>query len=307
MSVTDRLLGAPPVAAGGRWASRGRLRVLAMHGVHDVDAFDRQLDWLTARFVPVDQVRVLEWFRGGRELPDRALWMTFDDGDRTTLVYAAAALERHGVPATAFVCPALIEHGSAPWWEIVQRATEGSRTIRLGDREFSGAPAVTALKSVPDAIRRDLVEELALEVDPSASAPVTVDDLQRWRERGGEIGNHTWDHPCLDQCDAQEQVDQIDRAQRWLDEHALWDHRVFAYPNGDRTDHAEQHLDDAGYEVVALFDHHLVSAAPGPLRVSRLRLDAGAAAERTAAVTSGLHSGLFSLRSRIAARPSERG
>lgn len=272
--------------------------MLAMHGVDDLAGFDRQLDWLTVRFVPVDQGRVLEWYRDGRELPDRALWVTFDDGDRTTLVDAAAVLERHGVPATAFVCPALIESGCAPWWEIVQRATAGSRTIRLGGRELSGTPAVTALKSVPDLVRREILEELTSEVDPSASAAVTVDDLQRWRDRGGEIGNHTWDHPCLDQCGPEEQIDQIDRAQRWLDDHGLWDRRVFAYPNGDRTSEAEQHLTACGYELVALFDHHLVRGAAGPLRMSRLRLDAGAPTERTAAVTSGLHSGLFGLRSR---------
>jgi peptidoglycan/xylan/chitin deacetylase (PgdA/CDA1 family) len=111
----------------------------------------------------------------------------------------------------------------------------------------------------------------------------------------GDIGNHTWDHPCLDRCDPTTQVDQIDRATEWLDHNDLWDRRVFAYPNGDRTDVAERHLADQRYSLVALFDHHLTTRRSGPLRVSRLRLDAAAGATRTASVTSGAHSGLFAV------------
>lgn len=271
-----------------------------MHGVEDVEAFDRQLTDLLRWFVPVDATRVLEWYRGDRDLPDRAVWLTFDDGERSTVVDAATVLERRGVPATVFVCPGLVETGRAPWWEVVQRADAAGIDIELDGTTLRGPAAVRALKRVPDDARRRTVAELADVVGDDARQPVTVEDLHRWRETGGDVGNHTWDHPCLDRCEPTEQAAQIDRAADWLDTHGLWERRSFAYPNGDRTDEAERHLAMRGYQLVALFDHHLVSQQRGPLRISRLRLDAAAGPTRTAAVTSGAHSGLFALRGGIA-------
>ncbi len=268
-----------------------------MHDVDDLAAFDRLLDLVTRRFVPVGLDEVLACYRDRRPLPDRAVWLTFDDGDRSTIVDAAPVLRRHGVRATAFVCPGLIENETAPWWDVVLRASGAGRVVEIDGRELRGQAAVTALKHRPDEERRRIVAALAEHVGWSADHPVSVEDLERWRDLGGDIGNHTWDHPCLDRCDPQAQFDQIDRAADWLDERGLWDHRVFAYPNGDRTEDAERHLADRGYELVALFDHHLTARRPDPLRVSRLRLDATASAPRVAAVTSGVHSGLFSLRS----------
>ena len=302
MSKADRVLSTPPIPAAARWVTRHRLRVLALHDVADLPAFEHQLRQLLEWFVPVDSARVLEWYRADRALPDRALWVTFDDGDPTTIIDAAPVLERLGVPATAFVCPGLVESGRAPWWEVVLRATARGRPVELDGVRLRGQPAVTALKRVPDHERRGVVAALADEVGDLAERPVEVEDLQRWRDAGCDLGNHTWDHPCLDRCSSQEQLDQIDAAGSWLDHHSLWDRRLFAYPNGDRTGFAEVHLMRSGYDLVALFDHHLADLDKGPVRVSRLRLDAAAPATRTAAVCSGAHSGLFGLRNRLGRR-----
>jgi peptidoglycan/xylan/chitin deacetylase (PgdA/CDA1 family) len=272
-----------------------------MHDVSDLAAFERQLTVLADWFTPVSTERVVRWFRGDCGLPTRAAWFTFDDGEPSTVIDAAPILQRLAIPATVFVCPGLIDGARAPWWEVVLRATEAGRAVELGGSALQGQPAVTALKTVADDQRRQVVEELADAVGADSARPVTIQDLERWREMGCDIGNHTWDHPCLDRCDPAEQTDQIDRSADWLDRHGLWDRRLFAYPNGDRTDHAEAHLIGSGYELVALFDHHLVSHRAGPYRVSRLRLDAAAAPERTAAVSSGAHSGLFSARARVRA------
>ena len=270
-----------------------------MHEVSDLAAFERQVVAVLDRFVAVDAARIDQWYRGERELPERAVWFTFDDGEHSTVVDAAPVLHRHGVRATVFVCPGLVDDGRAPWWEVVRRAGAAGHAVELGGRRLHGQPAVTALKAVPDQVRREVLAGLVHEVGDHADQPVTVDDLVRWRELGGDIGNHTWDHPCLDRCDPATQVEQIDRATEWLDRNDLWDRRVFAYPNGDRTEVAEQHLADQHFELVALFDHHLAARRRGPLKVSRLRLDAAAPAVRTAAVTSGAHSGLFAAQQRV--------
>lgn len=297
MSRADRLLGSLPVAAAGRLATRRMLRVLAMHGVEDLGAFATMLDRLVRVFTPVGSTEVLDWFHGARDLPRNAIWLTFDDGDRTTIVDAAPVLARRNVSATAFICPGLVEQGLRPWWEVVLSAGAQGHAVDVGGRRLHGQDAVRALKSVADEQRRSSVLQLAEAVGIEDENPVTAADLHRWREYGGEIGNHTWDHPCLDKCTAAEQESQIDRAAAWLDDTRLWDRRLFAYPNGDRTDHAEAHLRRSGYDLVALFDHHL-SNGRDPLRVSRLRIDSNADPARAMAVTSGWHSALMAARDR---------
>ena len=131
MSRSDRILASPPVAGGGRWASRHRLRVLAMHGVDDAERFDRQVQELLRWFRPVSSEQVLQWYRGDGELPDRALWMTFDDGERSTLTVGAEVLARHGVPATVFVCPAFVGTEERPWWETVTAAVAAGGRVEL--------------------------------------------------------------------------------------------------------------------------------------------------------------------------------
>lgn len=301
MSRTDRLLGSAPVASLGRFATRRRLRILAMHDVSDVSAFERMLDGLLDVFQPVDSTRVLDWLSDSRDLPANALWLTFDDGDRSTIVDAAPVLERRGVSATAFVCPGLIEDRRLPWWRLVLEATRSGHPVSIDGHEVAGQDAVRALKVVPDEERRERLGHLAERFPAEDPDPVTVEDLRSWRESGGEIGNHTWDHPCLDRCGPGSQIDQIDRATAWLDRHHLWDRRLFAYPNGDRTEHAEDHLRRSGFDLVALFDHRL-SSRSDPMRLSRLRLDSNAPVTRAMAITSGWHSAIMSQRDSLLVR-----
>ncbi len=297
-SRTDRLIARRHVAAAGRRATRGRPRVLAMHGVADPAAFDRQVTELLEWFRPVTADQVAAWYHHGSGLPDRAVWFTFDDGARSTIVEGATVLARHGVSATAFICPAFIEGALRPWWDVVADAVTAGEVVEVAGEPHHDLTAVTALKHVPDQHRREVVGSLAARFHEPGDDVVTVEDLRRWRDLGGDLGNHTWDHPCLDRCTVEEQSHQIDRAAAWLDEQQLWDRRRFAYPNGDRTDVAEAHLRSNRYELVALFDHALADRRRGPMRLSRLRIDAAAGTVRTAAVTSAWHSGLFALRRR---------
>jgi peptidoglycan/xylan/chitin deacetylase (PgdA/CDA1 family) len=298
----DRLLGHPALTTLAMRATAGRLRVLGMHTVPDLDAFERQLVALTERYQPVGLPEVVEWLDGRRELPRPSMWLTFDDGERSAVVDAAEVLARHQVPATMFVCTGFVDGVELPWWEIVESAVAAGSTVRLGDDEYRDHRAVTALKQVPDHVRREIVAGLPV-TDEVASAPrITLADLRRWRDLGGHLGNHTWDHPCLDQCSPDEQRRQIDAGAAWLDEHELWDVRAFAYPNGNWSSAADEHVRSSDHRLALLFDHHLPTTSPDRYELSRLSLDSWVSVERALAIASGLHSGLFRVRRRIPAR-----
>ena len=293
--LTTRLLGAPPVGAAWRRLRPG-LRILAYHGVPDSARFAEHLELIASTYAPVSGKQVMAARRGDAVLPDRALWVTFDDGDPSVVAHATDALTQRRIPATLFVCPGLIVNKRAPWWEIVLEAGRRSHGAAIDGRNLVGTSLVTALKSVPDFQRRDICAEIEQAAGPLPIEALSLDELGRWQQAGLEIGNHTWDHPCLDRCTPEEQTQQIRRAHDWLDEHFQPEVPLFAYPNGDQTDHAEGVLRTLGYDGGLLFDHRVNSPAQAldPSReLSRLRIDASGALPRTRAIISGVHADLF--------------
>lgn len=122
--------------------------------------------------------------------------------------------------------------------------------------------------------------------------------LSSWIDAGLEVGNHTWDHPCLPRCAPEEQRAQIVRSHQWLAELLGEPCRLFAYPNGDGGDSAREVLRELD-QLVLGFDHHLVARQPDPLAISRLRLDSDAPMHRVRAIASGSHSALFEARAQL--------
>jgi peptidoglycan/xylan/chitin deacetylase (PgdA/CDA1 family) len=293
-SVVD-LLGTRPVSSISRRILGNRLRVLAYHDVPDPEAFDRQLRVLTSDYTPVNGATVVRHLKGETELPADAIWVTFDDGWADVVELGLPLLLEHGVPASMFVCPGLVGTGRTHWWEAVSQACELGWA--LPDVEFSNV--VSHLKSVPDRSRREAVEGaeafLAAHAVPLGQDPASLEQLMRWCESGMELGNHTWDHPCLDCCSPDEQRRQILDADAWLERFgAFATVRLFAYPNGDWTQDADDALREGAYDVCLLFDHRISPAQDlDPRRISRLRVDSSAPTRRWRAIASGGHSLMY--------------
>ncbi len=277
--LVTALTGASPVTWGALHLSSSRLKVVAFHDVADQESFARQLHWIVRSTQVVNAQAVVASLYGGPSLPRRAVWLTFDDGDRTVVENGLPVLVDLGLPATLFACPGLIAGSSPFWWAVADAAQRG------------GLPASssTNLKRVRDAERRAVMADLVAFEAHAASRSIDEAALDRWLAAGMTVGNHTWDHPCLDQCTGDEQEQQIVLAHEWLCSKLGRHPGLFAYPNGDRTETAQYVLSRLEYRVACLFDHRLCRAEPDPLNLSRLSLTAGADDRRTRAVVSGAH------------------
>jgi peptidoglycan/xylan/chitin deacetylase (PgdA/CDA1 family) len=287
------------IAAATTSATKRRLRVLAYHSIDEPDAFARQVTHLRHQYEPVSARAVIAAMHGTTTLPDRAVWVTFDDGFPSVVEHGLPALSDAGVPATMFVCPGLIDAGSPNWWDVVDTATTHGLGSSITNLPTSAAP-VTHLKTLPDLERRRIVDALAGELaERGISVPqrqLTIGELTRWEAAGNDLGNHSWDHPCLDRCEPAEQRRQVTDADAWLRRRRPDGPRIFAYPNGNATPTVEAVLGELGYDLALLFDHRLASTTGHPYRVSRLRVSSSASDARFAAILSGAHSAGYRLK-----------
>lgn len=296
--VMTRVLGTRGIAGLARLFPG--LRVLAYHGVPDVEAFHRQMAYLARNFAVVEAVDVLAASRSERALPPRAVWVTFDDGHPDVVANGMPVLEEFRIAATLFVCPSVIGTDTPYWWQIVEAAATASIPAALVPGQRHVGPS---LKLLPDDERRAAVEALrAALVERGVTVTarqLTFSELDRWCAAGHTVGSHTWDHPCLDRCDPAAQASQIERADHALAAY-LTSARLFAYPNGNWAPQAEEALRRLDYDVAVVFDHRLAHPSRNPLRMSRLRVDSDASLPRFRAIVSGAHS----LGYRVRRRPS---
>ena len=297
---TERFLGSPAIAGPIGVLTARRLRALAYHRVPDPFAFRDQLELLARSWNVVDLSQVVNWVSGSGDIPPRSVWITFDDGDASVVKAGMEELDRVGAPATLFVCPGFVANRTHPWWRTVEHALASGGRLEFEGTSWTDRGLITRLKNLQDSQRRAFVERCRLEFGVPDDVTLGIEDLDAWMSSGHTLANHTWDHPCLDQCDAAEQRRQIDDGNDWLETHSLVNRRVFAYPNGNRSDSAEHILRDGEYELCALFDHRLATRSAGALRLSRLRVDSDAPMDRFRAILSGAHSGLFNVRQRAA-------
>lgn len=286
------------LAVVGGLAPRG-LRVLAYHDVPDGDSLHDQISWVRTHFRVVTLDEALDGLWQGGDLTDAVL-VTFDDGDPSVLVEGRPVLEALDVRAVMFICPGMVDTGEPFWWQVVHAAADAR--VELDGRVVDHSE-VARLKLLPDDERRKTVSRLrSLMEDPLAtSAPVgaqiTSGDLRSWVAAGHAVGNHTWDHPMLDTCDPSTQERQILTAHEWLETQGLMDTPVFAYPNGNRTEYADDLLRQLGYRGAMLFDHR-IERARDSWHISRLRVNVGDTSDEFISRVSGVHPFLHSLTGR---------
>lgn len=175
---------------------------------------------LTDLCTPISGARFRAISTGAAMAPPRAVLVTFDDGYASVLTRALPVLERYGLPAVVFACPAPIERRERFWFDAVA--------------ERHGAAAVEGLKTMSYSRWLEAAEAAAMPVTPGdPHAPLTVSELQHLAAHPLiEIGAHTMTHPLLARAPLDVQLREMSESrstlQAWLG-HAP---AMFAYPNG---------------------------------------------------------------------------
>jgi peptidoglycan/xylan/chitin deacetylase (PgdA/CDA1 family) len=250
-------------------------RVLPLPGRRDSDPslnsatpveFDRQMSHLAKHYRPVSAGDVLEALATQRDLPDRAVIVTFDDAYRDFADVAWPIMRRYRVPATLFVPTAFPDQPERGfWWDqlycTLARATVaalhvpalGSLSLRtVEERRESTRTVQRYMKSIPHSEVAPAADRIHRQLGAGPLLPPDVlgwDELRALARDGVTLAAHTRTHPALDQLPIEEARAEIEGSREDMRREIGSTLPIFAYPFGAHSDAVVDAVKQAGFQA----------------------------------------------------------
>jgi peptidoglycan/xylan/chitin deacetylase (PgdA/CDA1 family) len=257
--------------------------------------FEAALRFLTRYYTPVRLQEVLA-AADGRELPPRAVLVTFDDAYASVAESAAPLCHQFGVPAVFFVNAAFLDNQRLAADNLVCYVANvlGMETIRSAAGAVRGA-GTCELKSLPEVFRRffpalslaerevflDALRELAgineSRMANEAGLYLTSKQLRDLVAFDFEIGNHTYAHVHCRSLSREEFGPQVDRNKADLEAISGTKVRSFSQPYGSSTDITRdlaEHLQRSGHQAVFLSESVANPRGADPFHLDRVSIRA---------------------------------
>ena len=226
-----------------------------MHHKPSPAFMDRYLGWVAERFtfttldVVVDALHSGDW----SAVPERAIVLTLDDGDRGNYELLPV-FRRHGVRPMIYLCSGVVGRSRRFWFESVADAEpykrmRNTRRLETLKRELGFEQEAEVSEAERQGLSRDEILEMAPWVD---------------------FGAHTRFHPILTQCSDEEAWYEVVESKRELE--ALLDRpiRHFCYPNGDYLDREVEYARRAGFASARTVDVGWTAPSGDPFRLKIL-------------------------------------
>jgi len=279
-SVTNLVL--ERLYRNGRCTSRHFLRRFQILGYHKVspehhpyfpplhpELFEQQMRFLKSCY-NVMSLQELIARTSCRDVPEKAVAITFDDGYRDNYEYAFPILKKYQFPATIFVTTGAIGTGDLIWHDRVFDAFRFATVsrARLHDtavpelilhtaerREQSLKFTLARAKTLYGETRTRFLHDIECKLcpKPAAHSDQRMLDWNQVREMhhaGIEFGSHTVSHTILSQLPRPEIEKEVWHSKDELSKRLGTPISSFAYPNGtvaDYNDEAKAVLRECGY------------------------------------------------------------
>lgn len=271
-----------------------------LYGKHiDARTLEQHLDLIGRDFNVVSLSDVVDCMKGGRSLPRRAVFLTFDDGYAGNHDVALPLLLKRGFPATFFVTSGLIGTAGRLPLDVLDAAIKATRresiAIRLSDHAVPLTMATPqsrcdaalrirrVYKDLPsprdneflERILRDLGFEEPDAVPPSGghTSMMTWQQVTSMARQGMEIGSHTHNHRILARLPAAEAARELSESRKTIEDHTGTPCRFFCYPNGkymlDGTDDTNRLVREAGYTAALYMEGGINTCRTDPFRINR--------------------------------------
>jgi peptidoglycan/xylan/chitin deacetylase (PgdA/CDA1 family) len=232
-----------------------------------VKVFEKQMEGLS-RYYNVYPLEELVERAIRKEIPPRAVAITFDDGYRDTYDNAFPILKQFNLPATIFLTTGAIESQTPLWHDRVFCAFEethapvasiGGKQYPLGTVEEKDSAVFAFRRYLRDYEYKrwdGLIEQLCTDLGVAwangqrNAQKLSWSQIEEMSKYDITIGAHTVTHPILTNLALSEAMDEVLTSKKTIEKKLGLSVRLFAYPNGNRGDFNEpiKHaLKEAGF------------------------------------------------------------
>jgi peptidoglycan/xylan/chitin deacetylase (PgdA/CDA1 family) len=224
-------------------------RILMYHGVARQGAGElaAQLRYLARHFKVVSLGTILDRIMNGSYPLADEIVLTFDDGLRNNLTVVYPILRELQLPATMFVCPALVESGEWLWnhemrcrLQMLAIPDLAELRMKLLTHGNTVDAIIEWMKTLPLQQRRmaeAIIRQATAAFQPTAAQKEAF-DVMNWNDLRSldcdliTVGSHTLSHPILTKLSGQEIEAEILESRRCLEQRLERKVDLFCYPNG---------------------------------------------------------------------------
>jgi len=261
--------------------------------IHSLAAFEEQIAVVARYYTPVTLDDILRFLSSEKQLPAKAVAVTFDDGYADNYEVALPVLARAGVPASFYVTVNAIEAKTPPWYCRVRHAfattskkfwmdSTESATHDLQGPDLRRSAFLTASRrcaqlvgQLQESTLRSIENDLDVIPLRSADCPMlTWEQIRGLRRAGHIVGSHTLTHPNLAYLGSDDLQMELEQSKTRLEAELHGPVFHFSYPspilqphyNGRTVASTKQ----AGYRTAVTCTSGPVRAGHDPLALRRV-------------------------------------
>ena len=266
-----------------RWKMRRKLLILCYHAVVSDDSppddlrtniavtvsqFEQQLQHLRKHWNPVSlqDIRNYVVSNGKDTLPDNAVFVSFDDGYRNNLTFAAPLLRKYNVPAAVFVTTGFIGTENKIFSALeLQNLLMGSKLtqIKVNDETFSlpehryersavCEQVAYRVKALPLDEHHEWLDRLRYDVGNMDISPTTEeyihelqdfltwDEVRELQKFNVDIGCHTVSHLVLADLPRDALHEELQASKVKIEQELGGECDTLAYPFGSSQDYSKR-------------------------------------------------------------------
>ncbi len=222
-----------------------------LYPLRSIEQFEKDLDFFCQHFQPIHLSDLISFVKNGKALPQKAFFLSFDDGLKEIDTIIAPILKRKGIPATIFLntdfvdnkdlffrykASLLVDHISK---QIPSKQQLEKLLLRLADYDFPKHDLSSTLLNISyqnRAILDEVAEILAVDFAKFLKEQkpyLTSHQIQKLQKDGFTFGGHSMDHPLYAHISETEQIQQTTKSIDFVQQKYNINYRTFAFPFTD--------------------------------------------------------------------------
>ena len=222
--------------------------------------FENQIKFLKKNYCIISLDEAVKMIKDKREIPPRAIVITFDDGYRDNYTHVFEIVKKYNVPITIFLTVNPIQRREALWTDYIITGLNLSKSRQITLKHFSSEiplrdhaqkqqaiiKLLNAAKKVSDqdksALLNSLKEQLRIDFKSEAfqNRMLSTEMIKEMFDNGIGFGSHTMDHPILTKISAEKLKYEVVESKRAIEGIIGNPIKFLAYPNGGREDFDDQ-------------------------------------------------------------------